>query len=75
MPLRSCVRLYFQFQLPYSDTRLSLIVILPERKDDANPIELLQNVEKQLTSTTLENITEVFRMRRAEVNVGLPKFK
>ncbi|XP_023172122.2 antichymotrypsin-2-like [Drosophila hydei] len=54
-------------RMTYKDTELSMLIILPNKKDG------LQDLEKDLKSTTLESI--ISELEQVKVSVKLPKFK
>uniref|UniRef100_UPI00398EDFF3 leukocyte elastase inhibitor-like isoform X1 n=2 Tax=Pristiophorus japonicus TaxID=55135 RepID=UPI00398EDFF3 len=59
-------------ELPYIQSELSMIILLPDIKDDSSGLENLQN---QLTFDNLMDWTNPDMMDNMEVNVELPKFK
>ena len=54
-------------ELPYKGNELSMLILLPEKKDG------LTSLEAKLTSSEIQNIAQ--RMFPCEVEVSLPKFK
>nr|AWD77173.1 serpin [Anatolica polita] len=54
-------------QLPYTNEDLSMVIILPNKRDG------IKDLEKKLESFDLNNITE--GLWNVEVNVALPRFK
>ncbi|XP_067911353.1 leukocyte elastase inhibitor-like isoform X2 [Heterodontus francisci] len=59
-------------ELPYVQSELSMIILLPDMKDDSSGLEKLQN---ELTFDNLMDWTNPDKMDNMEVNVVLPKFK
>ncbi|XP_067851831.1 uncharacterized protein [Heptranchias perlo] len=59
-------------ELPYVQSELSMIILLPDMKDDSNELEKLQS---QLAFDKLMDWTNPEMMDNVEVNVVLPKFK
>ncbi|XP_078395607.1 leukocyte elastase inhibitor-like isoform X1 [Cetorhinus maximus] len=59
-------------ELPYVQSELSMIILLPDLEDNANGLENLQN---QLTFDNLMDWTNPENMGNVEVKVMLPKFK
>ncbi len=53
--------------LPYGDEKLSMVIVLPNRKDG------ISELEQELTWDMLEDA--LIRTRKREVNVYIPKFK
>jgi len=57
-------------ELPYTGDTLSMFILLPDQSAIS-----LSELEKNLTSADLMNVTEKFRMMFQEVHLWLPKFK